>query len=205
MSWIKGFNFRATTGFVTDGANETYVLGSDVGGSDYPVTRNGVTFGWASGAVSQSRDRNAGLDRRLAGVQFTLDPDASTFRVDLPAAGDYIIGLASGDAYGAVSAGRIEILDTSTSRLVIDHPSGFTAGVTFRDATDVDLSAANWPGTNARVTLAFATTILNVTIGASGRAGRVAHLYIEQVETGGAQGGAYHQTIARTRGWGRWV
>jgi hypothetical protein len=95
LSWDKGFNFRQTSGFVTDGANETYVLSGD----SYPATRNGVTFGWED-APSGDRDRNSGIDRRLAGMNFVSSAagaSAYRFRVDLPAAGDYAVRLAIGD------------------------------------------------------------------------------------------------------------
>lgn len=42
MSVDVGFDFRATSTFVTDPANCTYVI-DDL----YPTTRGGVTFGWA--------------------------------------------------------------------------------------------------------------------------------------------------------------
>ena len=41
----NGFNFRATSGFVTDAGDETYDVGSA-----YPVTRTGRTFGWEQAA-----------------------------------------------------------------------------------------------------------------------------------------------------------
>ena len=191
MPWIKGLNFRATSGFVTDGGDETYVLDPNVEGK-YPITRNGVTFGYTDAIISpaQVRDRNSGIDRRLAGVHFWDISGAGSypglFRVDLPAAGQYKIGLAAGDASSSRATGFAEVRDDTTVLVTIDHASGFTSGANFRDATDVELSAANWPGSNTLATVTFATTILRLAIGKYNPGsldGWIAHLYIEQVDT----------------------
>ena len=42
--WQQGFDFRATSTYVTDPPTSTYVLASTA----YPTTVNGVTFGWAN-------------------------------------------------------------------------------------------------------------------------------------------------------------
>ena len=96
MSWDKGFNFRATSGFVTDGINETYVFKTDI----YPVTRNGSTFGWQTVSPPLDYNRDSGLDRRLAGGNSEANFwSTETFRVDLYEAsgGVYDIALALGD------------------------------------------------------------------------------------------------------------
>src|SRR5581483_4227258 len=60
--WQQGFDFRATSTYVTDPPTSTYVLA----GTSYPTSRNGATFGWANTALVQSRDRNTMVDPRLA-------------------------------------------------------------------------------------------------------------------------------------------
>src|SRR5205809_595690 len=93
MSWDKGFNFRDSIGYVTDGTNETYVRDT---GDVYPVTRNAVTFGWNSNLGGA--DRNSAIDRRLAGLNYSSPGTSFTFQVDLTAPGTYDISLALGDA-----------------------------------------------------------------------------------------------------------
>lgn len=111
-AWDKGFNFRQTAGGVVDGPNETYVYG---GASSYPQTRNGVTFGYASGSsgmVSRdvSRDRRFVGTHRLNSVSFAPGYD---FRIDLPAAGLYALHLGGTDS--ANQALYYEVLDTASS------------------------------------------------------------------------------------------
>lgn len=191
MAWTKGFNFRSSSGFVTDGTDETYVIGTGVGPTDnYPTTRNSVTFGWTNtfGSVPQDRDRNSGIDRRLAGCHFWDAGGAAfpgLFRVDLTATGDYVIRLAAGDAYGARSTGFVEIRDNATAQVTIDHASGYTSAANYRDAVDAEYSAANWPGSNTSTTKTFSTTTLIIAVGkyGAGQDGWLAHLFLDQVAT----------------------
>ena len=189
MAWDKGFNFRATSGFVTDGSNETYVLEEM-----YPTTRNGVTFGWNAGL--QTRDRNSSLDRRLAGSHFTNNTGTQrVFRVDLPSAQDYVISLALGDAQYAQAYLYWQLLDNTNSLAIIDDTDG-TAGSHFDDATGVDRTAAAWPADNLTITKTFATTTLNCKIGspsAQAGASTLAHLFVSQAAGGGKPWYAYAQ------------
>src|SRR3990167_6684343 len=104
MAWDKGFDFRNTSAYVTDPADHTYVLHTET----YPTTRNGVTFGWSAGTID-SRDRDSGIDARLAGINFGAA--TGTFRVDLPATGDYDVRIASGDASFAQSGQAPSVVD----------------------------------------------------------------------------------------------
>lgn len=193
MSWDKGFNFRGTSGFVTDGANETYVLLADT----YPQTRNTVTFGW-TGAPYSSEDGSASDDRRLAG-QNTIDPGhTETFRVDLPSAGAYTVRLAMGHhTYGAGAPGmEIVIKDDTTALLTIGpHP---TTAANYYDAADASYSAAAWPGSNtASGSLTFATTTMNVVVDGGPDYAAIAHLFVSQVSGGG--GGTTQQVFYRRK------
>ena len=86
----EGFDFRNTASFVTDPPGDTYVLSTTA----YPTTVNGVTFGWVKTSPVQARDRNAGIDPRLAGINFVNNGSPATFYVDLPSPGTYDISLA---------------------------------------------------------------------------------------------------------------
>jgi hypothetical protein len=212
VPWKKGFNFRQNPSFCTDGTDETYVCESPW--DQYPVTpqRNGVDFGHESSfATMNSRDRVAppGADRRLAGIWFPIGGGQLIIRVDLPAAGAYIIKLASGDAVwgNGVTDGIVSVQDGGVSTLFsIDHATGFSTGSTYRDATDAELSIAAWVAADggAGRTVTFTTTICRLLMGDGGatRGGPVAHFSLEQVggaPPAGIGGGAYDLSIRRTR------
>lgn len=170
MTWDKGFNFRATSGYVTDGANETYVLSET-----YPVPRNGVTFGWDATGSLQVRDRNAGLDRRLAGCHF--DTLQRTFRVDVLAAGNYSVRLALGDPTNPQTV-SCTVKDGSTTLLTVGNTS-VIAGSTV-DATGTIYTDANWPASNTAVTVTMVGTALTVVVPPDSY---VQHLFISQLTT----------------------
>ena len=180
MSLIVGINFRATSGFVTDGANETYCLGDS---DAYPITRGGVTFGW-DGSYDLGRDRDAAIDRRLAGVnQKNNNGVKATFRLDLPATGNYTIRLALGDTSNDQGDLRCEVLDDTTSKFTVADADG-TLQDHYDDAAGTDRTEAAWPGSNtAQTGVNFATTILKVKLGTSASSvgsSCITHLYVEQ-------------------------
>ena len=183
MAFKEGFNFRATVGYVTDPADTQFVAGTDT----YPTTANGVTFGWSS-VTGNTRDRNSGIDARLAGIVFS--PNAAgpqiTFRVDLDSAVEHEITLAVGDATSQQDNVYCDLQDNTTSFRTIDESP--VPSQDFVDATDVvRTSAADWVSNNAVETRTFTSTILRAVIGhpsASEGSSVMAHLSIE--ETGGA-------------------
>lgn len=180
MVWDKGFNFRASSGFVTDGTNETYVLHSDT----YPVTRNGVTFGWVD--PCDSRDRESGVDRRLAGINFGSNATGSIrFRVDLPAAGNYNINLAAGDT-GSSQDIDCEFGDDASYSTIANNVA--VTADQYIDAVGTIRSEANWPSLNQALSKSFSTTIFHVRLAglsASAQNSVIAHLFISQVTAAG--------------------
>ena len=186
MSWtnFKGFNFRSTLAFVTDGANETFINA----GVSYPTTTvidgDSVTYGFED-FISSGRtiDMNSGIDPRLAGVAGVVvgEPEVR-FRIDLPATGSYEIRTAWGDgANPRVQTG--EIRDTNTAFITI---SGTTATGEFRDATNVTrTSSADWVANNVTVTRTMASTILRAVIQVpASDASTLAHIAVRQVGGG---------------------
>jgi hypothetical protein len=148
-----GLNFRATSGYVTDGTNETYVLASDT----YPTTRGGVTFGYTSGMPSSNgRNRSAGVDRRLAGMHFDGGTADAEFRLDLPAAGTYEVRMALGDVTGGNTHGG-DLTDGVSTLISIPNAVNASPNV-FTDATDVGHTAGNWPNNNNPASVVFSTT-----------------------------------------------
>lgn len=117
-----GLNLRGTSPYVTDPANTTYFIPS---GDVYPVTRGGFTFGTtAQGSNAQDRDRNAGIDARLAGVSYNGSAAKTECELDL-SAGNYDIQLACGDYSYTRATIVVEVLDNTISRFTIN---GATTG-----------------------------------------------------------------------------
>ncbi len=172
MPFDAGINFRASSGFVTDGTNETYCLG----GSDaYPTARGGFTFGWVT-SFTDVRDRNAGVDRRLAGINF-CPQIGDYFRLDLPSTGNYDIHLALGDDSGGNPV-EWKLQDTTT---LLATYTGTPGSGNFQDASGATLSAANWPGSEAPLAnKTFATTQVRLVANGTGN-NVVAHLRVVAV------------------------
>ena len=156
-----GYNFRGTDTFVTDGANETYVL-NEV----YPTTRGGSTFGWDD--PPERDDRNASLDRRLAGAhKHSSDLSKRTFRADLATSGNKVLHLSVGDADNDRNQQVVRILDTSTQVLLLDLSATSVPAGSSRDASNVTRTDANWPSQEVGASATFATTILYLELGSS--------------------------------------
>jgi hypothetical protein len=151
-SWDKGINFRASSGYVTDGANFTYSLGVA-----HPETRNGVTFGWEISGVPVA-NRSTSYDVRLAGIAYESNDGSHqrAFRVDLPTAGTYAIRLALGDATSGQGYQYAQFRDDTTAFATIADTDG-TAAANFDDATGTGYSAAAWPGSNTAITHTFSS------------------------------------------------
>lgn len=175
MAWDKGLNFRATSGYVSDGADETYVLHSDA----YPTTRNGVTFGWEVPGI-ESRDRNAGLDRRLAGINFDRAEANKGFRVDLPATGTYALRAAFGDA-GGNNYYDFALQDDAT--VFKTFAATLLTAAAFSDATGAILTSTDWPGSNQAIDRTFASQVFRVTEVADHVSNVIAHLFLSQVSS----------------------
>ncbi len=187
-----GVDFRDTAAFVTDpNASYTAIDGSSFA---YPISFGGTTIGWESGFVGgNSRDRDAtAYGVRLAGINFTLGALA-TFRIDLPAPGDYSVQLAVGDENGEAFI-RAQIFDDVTLLANINGSTLPDAGwidannTTFSSSQPPTVAAANWAtanpvnggGTGAR-TLTFASTIARITIGDGLTPTGLATIWIENV------------------------
>lgn len=161
MPFIEGFNFRALLAFVTDGADEQFVDFI----TDYPTTAGGVTFGWTV-RPENSADRNAAIDRRLAGINYqTNDGTQGIFRVDLPAPGNYQISLALGDDGSTQGYQYAQILDNTTPVLTVNDSNGNSADHRWDDATGTEYTETTWPTSQTPVTCTFATTTLFLKLG----------------------------------------
>lgn len=170
-----GFDFRNTSGFVTDPSCCTFETAS--GGSlDYPVTSNingytNVKYGFESalsctGGAGSTANRNATYDARLAGLAvFANSTTCSVFRVDLQGSPSSChIGLAMGDPGGGNSqTNYVAIYDNTTSRLAFSPANSDSTH--FVDASGASLTPSAWPGSNTTVSETFSSTILRVKFG----------------------------------------
>lgn len=173
---ILGINHRSTLGYVTDGTDEVHE-GVPSGSQNYTALRG---YGWETTSSSyQSRDRDNGIDRRLAGVTFDTTGGVIVvdYRIDLAATGAYNIRCAIGDAGGARTDQKLEIFDDATSLGVLFSGVSPSAG-SFVDATGTTYTAANWPGSNTAVQLTFSSTICRFRLGDDTNLVTVAHLSI---------------------------
>lgn len=161
-----GFDFRATSGYVTDPANTQFVSDATAyNGTTACVGNQSVICGW-EGTANGSRDRSTSVDARLAGLVF-IDNNSATpcFRVDLPSAGTYSIRLALGDDSNSQN-NKLTIKDNTTVLATIGSPT-VTSAAHFLDATGTDYSSTSWPGGNTAINLTFSTTILRACLGAN--------------------------------------
>jgi hypothetical protein len=186
MALPQGVNFRATAGYVTDGANEDY----EISQSNYPRTSaQGNSVGWEGSISGDFLDRNNAVDRRLAGVHYIFAGSADAgraYRIDLPSTGSYNVRLATGDEAVGGSTAQVTVKDGTTTLLTINDT---TAAPGFDDAVGARYSTANWPGSNSASTQTFATTILRFHLAPGPTTGHtvngLAHVYVEAAGGGG--------------------
>jgi hypothetical protein len=164
MSWTnqKYINFRASSGFVTDGTNETY----DLGAANRALTLDGdsLSFGWGADLTSQSRDRNPGVDRHCAGIVF--NPNAAgevAWSFTLPS-GTYDLRLALGDIGGGQNI-FCSVYDNTSLLATIASNIATTTGQ-FVDANgNVRTSDTDWTTNNTARSIVLASTSLVIKIG----------------------------------------
>jgi hypothetical protein len=184
-----GFDFRNTSGYVTDPANCTYVL------LETSATRGGFTFGWDQVANNVGvSDRNSGTDARLAGVFIDYGPPVSTFTVSSGfSAGTYNIDLALGDYSYTHANLKAEFFDNTTSLFAV---SGSTSGSNrFLDATGVARTPSGWVSSHAlKTSQSFASSTFVVKIGDGTNTSTIAHVRWT------TSGGATHTTTGALTG-----
>lgn len=187
MAWgtLKGFEFRATSGYVTTGANHAFVNDLVVYPTVTTIGGDSVTYGWEALTIGNSRDRTTGSPNapELSGICFNDGnlPNPSVFRVDLPATGNYSIRIAAGDFSSAQNV-LFVVQDTNTA--LITRTEVATGGADhYIDASLVDrASASAWKAGNVAVTKTFATTIFRYSM-ASPSSGANVISYIELAQS----------------------
>lgn len=140
-------NFRGTSGYVTDGANQTYCL-ADVS----PTTRGGNTFGWQISGMN-AVDRDNTLDPRFAGINF----GGADFLFTLPRTGLFHVNYVLGDAGGFAHTQTAIVKDNTTTLLTGSSIS--TSGTQFADINNTIYStSAAYIAGSVPLALTFATT-----------------------------------------------
>jgi hypothetical protein len=193
-----GFDFRGSSGFVTDPAYAVCVLATDI----YPHTytsSNGDSGngGWDSSGMQNLNDSSSN-DPRIAGSNYTSSGTTHTFIYDLssgsaPGAGPYAVDFALGDAGN--SATQDAILKDNTTALITITSTATTAGH-FIDATGTNVAATTtWTGTTVNKT--WASTTVNFALNPSSAAifTTLAHF---RLTAAGGSGGTTATTPQRT-------
>lgn len=185
MPFDMGFDFRSSSGYVTD---PSYGVPQLAASENYPHTyTNGdgysINAGWVATGAPVGADRDNTNDPRIAGINFVSNnTTGETVRIDLtsgsaPGSGAYTIDLAVGDAVGA-STHFFSVLDDATT--LIDGTNGGSGYATdaghFIDATLADVTASTtWTGTTVSKTFNNATCYIKLGNGAGGALSRIAH------------------------------
>lgn len=175
MALPQGINFRQTSGYVTDGANEDYEITSSSSESYPHTTAQGNNVGWETVSINyQTRDRQSGNDPRLAGVNWN-DVVSADFRMDLPSAGNYNVGIAAGEGNYARDV-AFDLYDTSSSLGSLTTGST-SAAQRFKDATNTEYTEVTWPTSQTLVEKTFSTTICRFRAPSASQF--IAHVYVE--------------------------
>jgi len=181
--WQQGFDFRGSSGFVTDPVGDTYVILTTI----YPTMGDLTTYGWYYGATFSALDRNNTFDPRLAGINSTTNGQPANFYVDLPSPGTYNLSLAMGDAgyQACFTLCQITFYDGNNLLWTVNG-SAVNEGY-FYDMQGNSWSAAQWPANNVSQQMTLAGTQLTVQIGMNqynGNTTPIAYLGVTQVSTG---------------------
>jgi hypothetical protein len=180
MPFDIGINFRATSGFVTDASNEVPWLGEQYPSTKTAGSGQSVTAGWNVDLSSNTRDRSASNDRRLAGINFKAV--GAVFQVDLPSAGTYRVYAAGGDTIDG-NGSLWDLCDNNT--VIVSLTKDNMTARTYDDATDTVCSNSAWPGSNTPQTYAFVSSTFKLKINSAPLSNNcIAHIRIVQVATG---------------------
>lgn len=167
-------NFRATSGYVTDGGGQTYSIGDA-----FPTLRAGLTFGWTSISGSiQTRDRTTSNGPRFAGINFSGSTGVNEFTITLPAPGVYKVNYAINDPGGESQSTQVTIKDNTTT-LNTSGTLVTTTNIYDINGTSYASPSAYTAGTTP-ISLTFATTTFNLILTGSGGAGVITNLSVTQ-------------------------
>lgn len=173
-----GINCRATSTFVTDGANDDYSLG----GTGTRTGPGGHQHSWSTDKTASSRDRSTGSGSpKTAGIIFHANGGSVvTLTVTLPSgAGTYNITTAVGDYSNSQPNQKLVLKDGGTTLLTITGDT--TAPGEFFDATNT--LRTDWPTQAASTQVVFSGSTASVELGNTTGSGNscLAHIGFEFV------------------------
>lgn len=183
------FNFRSSSGYVTDASGETYVLNDA-----HPTTRDSLTFGYDSTTGINTRDRdNSGTDTRYAGEHYINNNQAysRTFIYEC-GNGSFDVGLCAGPHLGTA---RVEFALVALNSSNVEQRTITTYAAVSNTTNKIDINGtahttfANWASnsTTMAVTLSGAETRIGIKIGAGdGTTGYATHINHFSVESASA-------------------
>jgi hypothetical protein len=189
MAWTnrKGFNFRDTLAYVTDGANEVAIIGDGsnniAAASAYPrsVTIDGDTFnvGWNTVSGDGARNRNTAYGANLAGGHLINNSEAGgrVFRINIPAPGIYELTLGMGEN----SARQYwQVLDDASVLETFDFTGAAMSTEDFYDAEGTKHETDDlWRSSQVPKEYTFSSSIVNIRIGSGTGVG--AHSVVEHI------------------------
>lgn len=179
MATIAKLNFRLTSGYVTDGAGETYVLGTDA----HPTTRGGVTFGYVDvgGGAPVAGDRSTSYGSRFAG-RINYKRDSNTFRVDL-ANGAYDLRASMGAVTASATVELIIWDGAESDGIVLANWLNGSSGAAGQgvDFTKVARAFATWDADVAPIRVNVTKGYITITSARSTTNSYLNHLQIDSV------------------------
>lgn len=181
-AFTVGFDFRATSGFVTDPSNCFPELGSA-----YPSTYGTTTAGWTTlpGGAGNPADRNASNDARLAGIDYASPSDTHAFRVHLPATGSFTIIVAMGDATGGATNQYMTLADGVGGTVFDTLTNVVTGNNTFADSAGNVIAEASFFASQVSITHTFTNQDLVMTEGNASNAGFSSISFLQVTQNGG--------------------
>lgn len=184
-----GFDFRATSGFVTDPTYGVFATSTDTYPKSYTAANgSSANAGFTQGSPS-ARDRSASVDPRLAGIVFGPNNSATViiFRVDLPATGSYTISVASGDQASGQVNNTVTLADGGTVFATVSNNASPGADQYYDASGVLRTSSTNWVSSQATISHTFTSTQATVLVGCN--CGQATNSVITTVRFTAAGGG----------------
>ena len=171
-----GADFRTTSGFGGGGDSNGNIFQSELSTFDGDK-------GWVA-SPTDSRDRLSGNDVRIRGFCFDSGNVKRDYKIILPSTGTINVWLASGDPNYSITNQQIEVLDNTTSKLIVSAAS--IAADNYLDASNTVRTNANWLSNYSTAFASFtvATTTLIIRCGDGTNQWKICHVHVEAPAAG---------------------
>jgi hypothetical protein len=163
MAFFQGIYFRSTDNQV-DPTGYDVEVGNTVNYPRNPDAGDSTQVGWEDVGGGVSKADRSGTDVRFAGIHFRSNSGtAATYRIDLPATGEYRVRVAAGDA-SAQQILRCQLIDDTTTFVDIGENT-ITSTNWFDASNTLRTSESDWTTNNVAATRTFTSTIFRIKIG----------------------------------------